>query len=146
MDQRISIITLGADNLEAMKKFYIEKFGWKIEAQAKDIAFFKLNGLLLGLYGRKDLAAFSGKSPEGSGYRPLVIAYMVNSKAEVEDLYNQFKSRGIEIIKEPSTPPIGGYYFLLSDIEGNVWEVAWNPFMVLDETGNVVSHKNIDHL
>jgi catechol 2,3-dioxygenase-like lactoylglutathione lyase family enzyme len=146
MEQRISIVTLGVDNLVAMKQFYTEKFGWKIEAQAKDIAFFKLNGLLLGLYGRKDLATFTGKSPEGSGFRPLVIAYMVDSKAEVEELYNQFTSRGIEIVKEPSVPSIGGYYFLISDIEGNVWEIAWNPMMVLDKSGNVVAHTNIDHL
>ena len=146
MDQRISIITIGADNLAAMKQFYTEKFGWKIEAQAKDIVFFKLNGLLLGLYGRTDLAIFAGKSPEGNGFRPYTLAYMVNSKDEVENLYNQFTRQEIEIIKKPQTPSFGGYYFLACDIEGNVWEIAWNPFITLDEKGNVHSHKNIDNL
>jgi predicted enzyme related to lactoylglutathione lyase len=127
MEQRLSIITLGVDNLEAMKKFYTEKFGWVIEAQAKDIAFFKLNGLLFGLYGRKDLAAF-------------------NSKEEVQGIYKDFLKRGIKIIKAPQEPPFGGYYFLATDPEENVWEVSLNPFMQLDEKGNVLSHQNIDNL
>ena len=97
MEQRISIITLGATDLAAMKKFYTEKFGWKIEAQAKDIAFFKLNGLLLGLYGRDDLARFLKRSPQGSGFRPYNLAYMVRTDAEVHEIYKQFVSKGIKI-------------------------------------------------
>jgi predicted enzyme related to lactoylglutathione lyase len=146
MDQRISIVTIGADNLTAMKQFYTDKFSWTIEAQAKDIVFFKLNGLLLGLYGRNDLATFTGQSPDGNGFRPFTMAHMVNTKSEVETIYQQFISRGVRIIKAPSAPPFGGYYFLAADIEGNVWEVAWNPLMTLDKTGNVVAHQNIDNL
>jgi catechol 2,3-dioxygenase-like lactoylglutathione lyase family enzyme len=146
MEQRMSIITLGADNLQELKKFYVEKFQWKIEAEAKDIVFFKLNGLLLGLYGKKDLAAFVGSPPEGSGFRAFTLAYMVQSKAEVEKLYNELKSRGVRIVKEPEVPPIGGYYFLFADREGNIWEIAYNTFMTLDEKGNVTAHKNIDNL
>jgi uncharacterized protein len=146
MEQRLSIITLGVDNLEAMKKFYTEKFGWTIEAQAKDIAFFKLNGLLFGLYGRKDLASFQGQSPEDSGFKPYTLSYMVSSKEEVQRIYKDFLQRGIKIIKEPEEPSFGGYYFLAADPENNVWEVALNPFMQLDEKGNVLSHQNIDNL
>lgn len=146
MEQRMSIITLGADNLQELKKFYVEKFRWKVEAEAKDIVFFKLNGLLLGLYGRKDLAAFAGNQTVGSGFRSVVLAYMVESKAEVERLYSELKSRGVKIVKEPEVPPIGGYYFLIADSEGNIWEIAYNTFMTLDEKGNVTEHKNIDNL
>ena len=146
MERRLSIVTIGVNSLPAMKEFYTKKFGWEIEARAKDIIFFKLNGLLLGLYGRKDLANFTGRSPEESGFGPYTMAYMVNSKDEVENLYRQFMSGGIEIIKEPQAPSFGGYYFLATDIEGNIWEIAWNPFITLDENGNVTSHKNIDNL
>jgi len=146
MEQRLSIITIGADDLIAMKQFYIEKFGWTIEAQAKDIVFFKLNGFLLGIYGRKDLAAFVGTSAEGSGFRPYTLAYMLNSRSEVESMFQQFKSNGVKIIKAPEEPPFGGYYFLLADIEGNIWEIAHNTFLTFDDKGNVTSHKNIDNL
>src|ERR1700682_6767142 len=78
MEQRLSIITIGADNLQAMKAFYVEKFGWQPVAENKDILFFKLNGLLFGLFGRKDMAKFNGASSEGSGFRPYNLAYMVD--------------------------------------------------------------------
>jgi catechol 2,3-dioxygenase-like lactoylglutathione lyase family enzyme len=146
MEQRLSIITIGADSLQAMRNFYVEKFGWKPVAENKDIIFFKLNGFLFGLYGRKELAAFCNTSPEGSSFRPLTLAYMVDSKQAVEELYNTVKSRGIRIVKEPEVPPIGGYYFLMADVEGNIWEVAYNLLMPLDENGNVITHKSIDHL
>ena len=146
MDQRLSIITIGADSLPAMRAFYIEKFGWEPVAENKDILFFKLNGFLFGLYGRKDMAKFVGASPEGSGFRPYNLAYMVDSKQKEVELYQLLKSRGVKIIKEPEVPAIGGYYFLIADIEGNIWEIAYNLFIPLDEKGNVITHNPIDHL
>ena len=68
---------------------------------------------------------------------------MVDSKQKVIDLYNMMKGRGVKIMKEPQVPPIGGYYFLMADMEGNIWEVAYNLFMPLDEKGNVITHKHI---
>lgn len=144
MDQRLSIITIGADSLQAMRQFYIEKFGWKPVAENKNIIFFKLNGFLFGLFGRKELAAFAETTPGGSGFRSLTLAYMVNSKEEVEELYKQLKGKGVSIVKEPSVPSIGGYYFLVRDIEGNIWEIAYNLFIPIDEKGNVITHKPID--
>lgn len=147
MEQRLSIITIGADSLQAMRNFYVEKFGWKPVAENKDIIFFKLNGFLFGLYGRKEMAEFNHTSPEGSGFRPYNLAYMVDSKQKVEEIYAFMKSRGVKIVQEPATPPvIGGYYFLMADIEGNSWEVAYNVFIPLDENGNVITHKRIDNL
>jgi catechol 2,3-dioxygenase-like lactoylglutathione lyase family enzyme len=146
MEQRLSIITIGADNLPAMKAFYMEKFGWKPVAENKDILFFKLNGILFGLFGRKDMAKFNGASPEGSGFRPYNLAYMVDSKEKVVELYDLLKSRGVKIISEPEVPSFGGYYFLIADLEGNIWEIAWNLFMPLDGNGNVITHKPIDNL
>ena len=49
MKQGLSIVTLGVRDLEATRRFYEEKFGWKTEAANNDIVFFKLNGSLFGL-------------------------------------------------------------------------------------------------
>ena len=143
MDQRLSIITIGVDSLQAMKNCYVEKFGWKPVAENQDIVFFKLNGFLFGLYPAKKLADFATTPPEKTGFRPFTLAYMVDSKQKVIDLYNMMKGRGVKIMKEPQVPPIGGYYFLMADMEGNIWEVAYNLFMPLDEKGNVITHKHI---
>ncbi|WP_207511941.1 VOC family protein [Longitalea luteola] len=146
MEQRLSVITLGAQDLQAMRNFYIEKFGWKPVAENKDIIFFKLNGFLLSLYGRKELAEFAKVPAAGNGFRSFVLAYMVDSKEKVEELYALFKSRGVKILKEPEAPPFGGYCFLMQDLEGNIWEISWNTFIPLDEKGNVITHLPIDHL
>lgn len=47
MQQRMSVLTIGADNLSAMKNFYEQTLGWQPVVQNKDIVFFKLNGFLL---------------------------------------------------------------------------------------------------
>jgi uncharacterized protein len=146
MDQRLSVITLGAQNLPAMRRFYVEKFGWEPIAENKDIIFFKLNGFLFSLYGRKELGEFANAPAEGSGFRGFVLAYMVDSKQKVEELYTLFKSKGVKILKEPMAPSFGGYCFLMADLEDNIWEVSWNIFIPLDERGNVITHKPIDHL
>jgi catechol 2,3-dioxygenase-like lactoylglutathione lyase family enzyme len=147
MNQRMSIITIGTDNLQAMRQFYVEKFGWQPVAENKDIIFFKLNGFLLGLFGRKEMATFNNTSPEGSGFRPYNLAYMVNTKEEVEQIYADLKAKGVTIVQEPKVPPVlGGYYFLFKDVEGNIWEVAYNPYIPIGEDGNVITHKSIDHL
>ncbi len=146
MNQRLSVITLAAEDLPAMRNFYIEKFNWQPVAENKDIVFFKLNGLLLGLYGRKNMAAFNNTSPQGSGFRPFNLAYMVNSEQEVEELYIFMKNNGVKIVQAPAVPDIGGRYFLMADVEGNVWEVAYNLFIPIDKNGNVITHQPIDHL
>lgn len=146
MEQRLSIITIGCDSLQAMRKFYVEKFGWSPVAENKDIIFFKLNGFLFGLFGRNELAQFTNTTPEGSGFRPFTMAYMVDSDEKVEELYSEMKNKGVKIIQVPKVPPFGGLYFIMADVEGNVWEVSKNPFMPLDEKGNVVTHKPIDNI
>lgn len=108
--------------------------------------FFKLNGFLFSLFNRKQLAEGTGVSPEGSGFRAMTLAYVVNSREEVDDLYEKFKERGIHILKSPVNVPFGAYYFSFCDPEKNIFEVTYNPYIPLDDDGNVVTHKNIDKL
>lgn len=146
MDQRISVITLAADDLLAMKKFYGEILGWKSIAENKDIVFYQLNGFLLSICDRKMLAEFIGISPEGSGFRAATIGYNVDTEAEVMGWYEKLKQKGVKILKEPVEPPFGGLFFYFSDIEGNILEIACNPYVELDKNRNVVGHKPIDDL
>ena len=146
MDQRLSVITLGVDNLPAQKEFYQSKLGWKPVAENKDIVFFKMNGFLFSLLDRKTLAEGSGVTAEGSGFRSITLSYNVPTKEEVDEFYTTLKSNEVKILKEPSPTPFGGYYFMFTDLENNVLEVAYNPYIPLDDKGNTVTHKNIDNL
>ncbi len=145
MEQRISVLTIGAENLEAMKAFYGQVLGWKTVAENKDIAFYKLNGFLLSICDRKMLADFIGIGADGYGFRSVTFGYNVQTEEDVLELYDHLKGR-VQILKEPTAPPFGGLFFYFSDIEGNVIEVACNSFITLDKENNAIDHKPIDHL
>lgn len=124
-----------------MKKsteFYISKFGWKkSNASNEYISFFNLNGIQLALYTKDELAADAAVNSYGNGFKGFTLAYNVKSEKEVEHTINELKEKGVEIIKEPQKVNWGGYNSYISDLDGNLWEIAFNPYLKLDEKGNV---------
>ena len=57
MEQRLTIITLGVDDINESTEFYEQKFGWKkSEVSNENITFFNLNGLQLALFKKTELA------------------------------------------------------------------------------------------
>ncbi|MGY0036613.1 VOC family protein [Pedobacter sp. NJ-S-72] len=146
MEQRISVLTLGANDLQAMKKFYEENLGWKPVVENKDIVFYQMNGFLFSIGKRKDLADFIGVPTEGRGFRAVTIGYNVPTAQEVTVIYEKLKAKGVKILKAPTIPPFGGLFFYFEDIEGNIIEVAYSTFIPLDVHHNAVGHKSIDHL
>lgn len=146
MEQRMSVLTIGADDLEAMRKFYEEKLGWKPVAVNKDIVFYKMNGFLFSIGKRKALADFIGLNSQGSGFRSVTFGYNVTTEEEVRVLYKELKSKGVKILTKPSAPPFGGLFFYFEDIEGNILEIAYNSFIPMDKDNNAIDHKSIDNL
>ncbi|QHT69146.1 VOC family protein [Rhodocytophaga rosea] len=146
MEPRLSVITIGAINLSAMRSFYTEILGWQPVVENQDMVFYKFNGFLLSLFDRKALSDFIGIPFNEHGKSLFTLAYNVRSKEEVMELYYKLKSVNVHIIKEPMEPPFGGLFFYFSDVEGNILEVAYNPYTPLDDTGNVITHKSIEGL
>ncbi len=139
MEQRVTIIGLGVASLEVSNKFYKEKFGWKLIATSNEyISFFQLNGILLSLYPREKLAEDARVSAEGNGFKGFSLAYNTRSKEEVDSLFENLKSKGVKIIKQPEEVFWGGYSGYIADPDDNLWEIAFNPFLLLDENGNTV--------
>lgn len=141
LPQRISFITLGVNDLEAMKDFYKEKFGWSPMKDSDGIVFFKMNSFILGLFPAHELAEDIGVNEEGSGFRKLSLALNVGSEAAVNELFETLGGKGVKIIKAPEKVFWGGYRGYIADIEDNYWEIAYNPFLELDVLGNVLSHQ-----
>ncbi len=138
MESRITIIGLGVGDLEKSTEFYEEKFGWKrTEASNENISFFKLNGILLSLYPREKLAEDAGVSSEGSGFKGVTIAYNTRTKEEVDELIQKLEAKGVTIVKKPEEVFWGGYSSYVADPDNNLWEIAFNPFLPIDENGNV---------
>jgi len=145
MDQRISVLTIGAQDLSAMKAFYGRVLGWRTIAENKDIVFYKLNGFLLSICDRKMLADFIGVDHKGEGFRSITIGYNVETKEEVLKHYQELKDK-VHVLKPPTEAPFGGLFFYFEDIEGNIIEIAQNPFVILGENKDAIDHKPIDSL
>ena len=87
MDQRLSMITLGVDDLARAKAFY-ESLGWQANSEDDEgIVAFNLLGMVLGLYPWEGVAAEVGMSVEDYGKPNVMVAYNVREKGEVADRF-----------------------------------------------------------
>ncbi len=93
-----------------------------------EVAFFTLNGSWLGLYGRESLAGDASVSSEGSGFNGFALAHNVSSEAEVDQTIEQALSAGARLSKAAQKTSWGGYSGYFKDLDGHLWEVAYNPF------------------
>lgn len=50
MQQQLSVITLGIADLARSKRFYIDGFGWTPVFENEEIAFYQMNGFILGTW------------------------------------------------------------------------------------------------
>jgi hypothetical protein len=127
MEPRISIVTLGVEDLAESATFYRDGLGWPQEETEGDIAFFDTTGPTLALYPRDELAADATVSPEGDGFRGMTLAHNVESKGAVDDALAQANAAGAELVKPADETFWGGYSGYFADPDGHLWEVAWNP-------------------
>lgn len=130
MEQRITFLTLGVADLSASIDFYENKFGWtRSEMSNDDFIVFSLEGFRLALYPRHELAADATVSAGGSGFRAFSMSYNVDTEVAVDELVNVLRSRGVLVLKEPQKVFWGGYSCYVADPDGNLWEIAYNPFL-----------------
>jgi uncharacterized protein len=140
MEQRITLITLGVKNLQRSKDFYINTFGWKpLETSNESILFFQLNGIQLALFPQESLADDAGVPADGKGFRGFSLAHNVRSEKEVDELVASLEAKGVRVLKQPEKVFWGGYSSYIADPDDNLWEIAYNPFLPLDASGNTES-------
>lgn len=128
MKPRISMITLGVEDLQASIVFY-EKMGFsRKEPLSDEIAFFDLNGSWLGLYPWDKLAEDAQVPAEGTGFRGVTLAHNLASKEDVDALMDEAVAAGATMVKKPQEVFWGGYSGYFADPDGHLWEIAFNPF------------------
>lgn len=137
MEQRLSIITLGVANLDAAKQFYSSGLGWSVAKKSEEaIVVFQIGGMALSLF-EKNALAKDVTLPVVNGFSGITLAYNARTKAEVDSVLQQAQAAGGKLIKPAQDVFWGGYSGYFSDLDGHVFEVAWNPFWPLDAQGNI---------
>ena len=135
MEQRLSLVTLGVADLARARAFY-EALGWGTgAAPADDIVFFQTGGMIVGLWGRDELAGDSGVEDNG-GWGGVTLAHNVRSPAEVDAVIDEARAAGARIAREGAETFWGGYSGVFVDPDGHPWEVAHNPFWTIADDGS----------
>ena len=139
MRQKLNIITLGVKDFERALNFYKNGLGWKPSSESQeDIAFFPLGGIILALYPWEKLAEDIAVNAEGSGFSGITLAYNAKTQEEVDEVLNTVEQLGAKIVKKAEKVFWGGYSGYFTDLDGHLWEVAWNPFFEFDESDNLL--------
>jgi catechol 2,3-dioxygenase-like lactoylglutathione lyase family enzyme len=140
MKPRITLITVGVDDLERAVRFYRDGLGLATpgivgtQFEHGAVAFFELaNGLRLALWPRSSLAHDSGLPVGARSATEFCLAHNVASREEVDEVMGQAQRAGAGIVKPAQDTFWGGYAGYFQDPDGHLWEVAFNPEMLPTE-------------
>ena len=134
MKPRITVITIGVNDLEASLHFYRDGLGFPTEGiigkefENGAVVFFQLQaGLRLALWPRKSIGHDTGLPVGPASSTELTLGHNVASKAEVDVVMAKAGAAGAVIIKQAHETFWGGYSGYFQDPDGHLWEVVWNP-------------------
>ena len=140
MKPRITLLTITVTDLERACAFYRDGLGFPTkgivgrEYEHGAVAFFELSGgVQLALWERANLAFDTGLPVDGPASTEFSIGHNVNSRAEVDSAMEQARAAGARIVKPAQDTFWGGYAGYFADPDGHLWEVAWNPRMVVED-------------
>ena len=137
MEPRISLVTLGVEDLARASAFY-EALGWPRGMRAaQGVAFFQLGPLALSLYPRAALAHDAGVPVPQGPSQGISLAYNTRSRDEVDAILAKAVAAGARITQPAQDAAWGGYHGHFADPEGFLWEIAWNPGFALAEDGRL---------
>jgi uncharacterized protein len=135
---RISIVTLGVDNLARSKAFY-QALGWELAAEeGNEICWFKTSDSYLGLFGREELAKDAAlRSEPRADFGGITLAICLESEAAVDVAFAETVAAGARILKPATRADWGGYSGYVADPDGHPWEIAYNPSFPIGEDGRI---------
>jgi uncharacterized glyoxalase superfamily protein PhnB len=140
MKPRITVLTLGVDDLERALTFYRDGLGLQTpgivgtEFEHGAVAFIDLQpGFKLALWERASIAYDANIAMTAPSATECTLGHNVRSRAEVDEVMRQAQRAGAAIAKPAAETFWGGYSGYFEDPDGHLWEVVWNPQMMPEE-------------
>ncbi|MGC2047974.1 MAG: VOC family protein [Gallionella sp.] len=140
MKPRITVITIGVDDLERALRFYRDGLGlptqgiFGTEFEHGAVAFFDLqDGVKLAIWPRTSLSHDTGLPLCSPSPTEMTLGHNVSSKAEVDAMMAQARNAGAVIVKLAQDTFWGGYAGYFQDPDQHLWEVVWNPQFEIPE-------------
>jgi catechol 2,3-dioxygenase-like lactoylglutathione lyase family enzyme len=134
MKPRITVITIGVNDLEASLRFYRDGLGFPTEGiigkefEYGAVVFIQLQpSLRLALWPRQSIAYDTGLALSPASPTEMTLGHNVSSKAEVDAVMGQAGTAGAVIVQPAHDTFWGGYSGYFQDPDGHLWEVVWNP-------------------
>lgn len=134
MKPRISVLTLGVDNLDRAVEFYRDGLGLETEGivgqefEYGSVAFFRLNNeLILALWPRDSISRDTGLPKGAMPATEFTIGHNVASRQEVDAIMAQAQDAGAHLVKASHETFWGGYAGYFQDPDRHIWEIVWNP-------------------
>lgn len=139
MRQKLNLITLGVGDFDRAVNFYEHGLGWKkSDKSVESLALFPLGGVVLALHPRHELEADTTLSYQPTQFSGMTISYNAKSEQEVDEVLRQVAALGAVIVKPAQKVYWGGYSGYFKDLDGYLFEVAYNPYWPLDDNENIV--------
>jgi len=130
---------LGVNDFEKSVAFYEEGLGWKRSGKSmNELALFPLGGITLALHPKEELAKDVTLAYEPSRFSGITLAYNAKSEKEVNEVLEKVAKIGGTITKPAQKVFWGGYSAYFKDLDGYLFEVAYNPFWDLDVNDNLI--------
>ena len=134
MKPRVTVITIGVDDLERALRFYRDGLGFRTdgivgkEFEHGAVAFFDLQaGLKLAIWPRTSISHDSGIPLSSPSPTEFTVGHNVSSRAEVDAVMQQAQNAGAVIVKPADDTFWGGYAGYFQDPDQHLWEIVWNP-------------------
>lgn len=134
MKPRITVVTIGVDDLERSLRFYRDGLGFPTEGivgtgfEHGAVVFIDLQaGLKLALWPRASMARDTGLPVGPPSATEFTLGHNVSSRVDVDAAMDQARAAGAHIVKEAQDTFWGGYAGYFQDPDGHLWEVVWNP-------------------
>lgn len=136
VEQRISVVTLGVADVTRARIFY-DRLGWRGQ-EVEQTVFFQAGGVAIVLWGRDKLASDAGiEDRSADGFGGVALAHNVRSRTEVDEVLSEAAKAGAQVTQAARDTFYGGYAGYFTDLDGHLWEVAYNPGFSVGQDGAI---------